>query len=66
MKIERINENSIALILNNEELKNRNLKMSDLSYGSDKAKDLLVEVMKLVSHQMHHLLLKQCHLRMEI
>ena len=47
MKIERINENSIALILNNEELKNRNLKMSDLSYGSDKAKDLLVEMMNL-------------------
>ena len=47
MKIEKIDENSIALILNNEELRNRNLKMSDLSYGSEKAKDLLVEVMNL-------------------
>ena len=45
MKIEKIDENSIALIINNEELRNRNLKMSDLSYGSDKAKDLLVEIM---------------------
>ena len=51
MKIERINENSIALILNNEELKNRNLKMSDLSYGSDKAKDLLVEMMNLAKSE---------------
>ncbi len=47
MKIERIDENSIALIINNEELKNRNLKMSDLSYGSEKARDLLVEMMNL-------------------
>ena len=47
MKIEKIDENSIALIINNEELKNRNLKMSDLSYGSDKAKDLLIEMMNL-------------------
>ena len=51
MKIERINENSIALILNNEELKNRNLKMSDLSYGSEKAKDLLVEMMNLAKNE---------------
>ena len=51
MKIERINENSIALIINDEELKNRNLKMSDLSYGSEKAKDLLVEVMNLAKVQ---------------
>lgn len=51
MKIERINENSIALIINDEELKNRNLKMSDLSYGSEKAKDLLVEVMNLAKAQ---------------
>ena len=47
MKIEKIDENSIALILNNEELRNRNLKMSDLSYGSEKAKDLLIEMMNL-------------------
>lgn len=47
MKIEKIDENSIALFIENEELKNRNLKMSDLSYGSEKAKDLLVEMMNL-------------------
>lgn len=51
MKIERIDENSIALIINNEELKNRNLKLSDLSYGSEKAKDLLVEMMNLAKDQ---------------
>ena len=45
MKIEKIDENSIALVINSDELKDRNLKLSDLSYGSEKAKDLLVEVM---------------------
>lgn len=47
MKIERINENSIALIIKSEELNARNMKLSDLSYGSEKAKDLLIEMMNL-------------------
>lgn len=47
MKIERINENSIAFILKGDELGDRNLKLSDLSYGSEKARDLLIEMMNL-------------------
>lgn len=47
MKIEKINENSISLILQSEDLQDRNLKLTDLSYGSEKAKDLLIEIMEL-------------------
>ena len=47
MKIERINENSIAFIIKSEELGDRHLKLDDLSYGSEKARDLLIEMMEL-------------------
>ena len=49
MKIERINENSISLTMNREELVNRNLKLADLSYGSEKARELLVEMINLAN-----------------
>lgn len=47
MKIEKINENSISLTMQDNELKARNLNLSDLSYGSEKAKKLLVELMQV-------------------
>lgn len=47
MKIERINENQISLIMQDAELRARNLNLSDLSYGSDKARLLLSELMQL-------------------
>ena len=51
MKIEKINENSISLVLQSEDLQNRNLKLADLSYGSEKAKNLLIEIMDLAKTQ---------------
>lgn len=51
MKIERIDDNSIALFLNSEELRNRNLKLSDLAYGSEKARNLLVEMMGFAKNE---------------
>lgn len=51
MKIEKINENSISLILQSEDLQDRNLKLTDLSYGSEKAKDLLIEIMDMAKVQ---------------
>ena len=51
MKIEKINENSISLVLQSEDLQNRNLKLTDLSYGSEKAKELLIEIMDLAKTQ---------------
>ena len=38
MKIERLNENQIRCTLNKEDLANREIKLSELAYGSDKAK----------------------------
>ena len=51
MKIEKINENSIALILKSEDLRDRNLKLADLSYGSEKARDLLVEMINVAKEE---------------
>ena len=51
MKIEKINENSISLVLQSEDLQNRNLKLTDLSYGSDKAKELLIEIIDIAKTQ---------------
>lgn len=47
MKIEKISENSISLTIQDAELRARNLNLSDLSYGSDKAKSLLTELMSV-------------------
>lgn len=47
MKFEKIDENTISLTLKSDELKERNLKVSDLSYGSIKARTLLIELIKL-------------------
>ena len=41
MRIEKINENQIRCFLTKEDLEARNLKLSELAYGSDKAKELL-------------------------
>lgn len=46
MRIERINENSIRCILTNFDLSVRNVKVSELTYGSEKARDLFREMMQ--------------------
>lgn len=45
MKILKISENQIRCILTSEDLKERNLKLSELAYGSQKARDLFSEMM---------------------
>ena len=45
MKIERLNENQIRCTLNKEDLVNREIKLSELAYGSDKAKRLFRDMM---------------------
>ena len=52
MKVERINENSIALTMNSSELKDRNIRLSDLSYGSEKSKELLIELAKVAKTEL--------------
>lgn len=53
MKLERINENSIALIMESSELKDRNLKITDLTYGSMKSKELFLELARLAKSELN-------------
>ena len=45
MKIEKLNENQIRFTLTGEDLASRRMKISELAYGSDKAKQLFQEMM---------------------
>jgi adapter protein MecA 1/2 len=46
MKIERINDNQIRCTLNKSDLASRHLKISELAYGSEKARELFRDMMK--------------------
>ncbi len=45
MKIEKINENQIRCTLTKEDLADRNIKISELAYGTEKAKNLFKDMM---------------------
>ena len=45
MKIEKINENQIRCTLTHEDLASRKIKLSELAYGSEKAKELFRDMM---------------------
>lgn len=51
MKIERINDNQIRCTLTGEDLADRHLKLSELTYGSDKAKRLFHEMIQQASYE---------------
>lgn len=46
MKIEKVNDNQIRCTLTREDLASRQLKISELAYGSEKAKSLFRDMMK--------------------
>ena len=46
MKIERISDTQIRCTLSRQDLADRDLKLSELAYGSDKAKDLFRDMMQ--------------------
>ena len=46
MKIEKVNENQIKCTLNREDLASRHLRISELAYGSDKARELFQDMMQ--------------------
>mgnify|MGYP004679586979 FL=1 len=50
MKIEKINDNQIRCTLTREDLANREIKLSELAYGSEKAKSLFRDMMQQASH----------------
>ncbi|MBP3460684.1 MAG: adaptor protein MecA [Lachnospiraceae bacterium] len=51
MKIEKINENQIRCTLTKNDLADRELKISELAYGSEKAKTLFRDMMEQASYE---------------
>ncbi len=51
MKIEKVNENQIRCTLTREDLASRQLKISELAYGTEKAKNLFREMMKQANNE---------------
>ena len=49
MKIEKLNDRQIKCTLTQEDLSKRNLKLSELAYGTDKAKELFRDMMQQAS-----------------
>jgi len=52
MKIEKLSENQIRCVLSKEDLADRNLKIAELAYGSEKAKELFRELMQQASFEL--------------
>lgn len=51
MRIEKVNDNQIRCTLTKEDLANRKIKISELAYGSDKAKILFKDMMQQASFE---------------
>lgn len=51
MKIEKINENQIRCTLTKTDLEERHIRLSELAYGSEKAKDLFRDMMQQANSQ---------------
>jgi adapter protein MecA 1/2 len=51
MKIEKINDNQIRCTLGKKDLADRNLKVSELAYGSEKARELFRDMMQQASYE---------------
>lgn len=52
MKIEKVNDNQIRCTLTREDLADRQLKLSELAYGTDKAKSLFRDMMQQASYEL--------------
>lgn len=52
MKIEKINDNQIKCTLNKSDLASRQIKLSELAYGSEKAKSLFRDMMQQASYEL--------------
>ena len=51
MKIEKINENQIRCTLTKEDLAERQIKLSELAYGTEKVKDLFRDMMQQAAYE---------------
>ena len=52
MKLEKLNENQIRCTLSREDLESRNIRLSELAYGSPKAQALFKEIMSFASYKL--------------
>ena len=52
MKIEKISENQIKFTLNRTDLASRQIKISELAYGTEKTKDLIQDMMEQASDEL--------------
>jgi len=52
MKLEKVNDNQIRCIISREDLEDRQIKLSELAYGTSKAKMLLKDVMQQASYEL--------------
>ena len=55
MKIEKLNENQIRCTLTHADLAARHLKLSELAYGTEKAKSLFRDMMQSRRHSISDL-----------
>lgn len=51
MKIEKVNENQIRCTLSREDLEDRQIKLSELAYGSEKAKSLFHDMIQQANYE---------------
>ena len=51
MKIEKVNDNQIRCTLTKEDLADRQLKLSELAYGTEKAKVLFRDMMQQAAYE---------------
>ena len=51
MKIEKVNENQIRCTLSKEDLEDRQIKLSELAYGSEKAKSLFHDMIQQANYE---------------
>ena len=51
MRIEKINDNQIRCTLNKKDLSDRELRISELAYGTDKAKALFRDMVQQASYE---------------
>lgn len=52
MKIEKVSENQIKCTLNREDLASRHLRISELAYGTDKARELFQDMMQQAQYEL--------------
>ena len=51
MKIEKINDNQIRCTLNRQDLEDHQIRLSELAYGTDKAKELFRDMIQQARSQ---------------